>query len=143
MTLIQAMQRRPAVTNPGATLCGAAKQMVSERVSLLPVVANGRLVGTISALDLAGRVIGGGLDPNRRTVRVVMRPDPPACRPEDTLSQVRERMHALRQPALPVIEPNGQLVGLIDLFDIEAAADDGMVAGPEPEMVRRVRGDEL
>jgi len=42
---------------------------------------------------------------------------------------------------LPVVEANGELVGLVDLFDVEDAGDPGMVAGPEPEMAQRVRGD--
>jgi CBS domain-containing protein len=142
LTLIQAMQRRPAVTTPEATLRSAAKQMASERAALLPVVvAGGRLIGTLSALDLTARTIGGGLDPERRTVRAVMRPDPPVCRPTDSLSQVHAQMRALRLPTLPVVEARGELVGLVDLFDIDSAADHGVAAGPEPEMARRVRGE--
>jgi CBS domain-containing protein len=52
-------------------------------------------------------------------------------------------MRELRMPVLPVVEANGELVGLVDLFDVENAADDGMAAGPEPEMVKRVRGEAL
>jgi len=40
-----------------------------------------------------------------------MRPDPPSCRPEDAVAQVRAQMHALRMPTLPVTEANGELVG--------------------------------
>jgi len=143
LTLIQAIDTRPPVTTPDTTLRSAARQMASQRVALLPVVAKGRLVGTLSAFDLTTRTIGGGLDPDRRTVRAVMRPDPPTCRPEDSLAQVRERMRALRTPALPVIEANGELVGLADLFAVEDAEAAGMSAGPEPEMIQRVRGEAL
>jgi CBS domain-containing protein len=116
--------------------------MASELAALLPVVvAGGRLIGTLSALDLTARTIGGGLDPERRTVRAVMRPDPPVCRPTDSLSQVHAQMRALRLPTLPVVEARGELVGLVDLFDIDSAADHGVAAGPEPEMARRVRGE--
>lgn len=66
-----------------------------------------------------------------------MRPDPPSCRPEDTVAQ----MHALRTPTLPVTEANGELVGLVDLFDLKAAEEAGVAAGPEPKMVQRVRGE--
>ena len=52
-----------------------------------------------------------------------------------------QAMHALRMPTHPVTEANGELVGLIDLFDLEAAEDAGVAAGPEPEMVERVRGE--
>lgn len=140
MTLIQTMQRRPAVTTPEATLRSAAKEMASQRTALLPVISKGKLVGTLSAMDVTARSVGGGLDPDRRTVRAVMRPDPPTCRPEDTVDQVYGQMRRLRQSVLPVIEANGELVGLVDLFDIEAAEDAGHVAGPEPDMVKRVRG---
>ncbi|WP_296898777.1 CBS domain-containing protein [Thiohalocapsa sp.] len=141
MTLIQTMQRRPASTTPEATLRSAAKQMASHHCALLPVIARGRLVGTLSALETTARRVGSRMDPDRRTVRAVMRPDPPTCRPEDTVAQVCEQMRALRQPVLPVIEANGELVGLVDLFDIEAAGAAGSVAGPEPDMVKRVRGE--
>lgn len=141
VTLVQAIQMRPTVTTPDTTLRNAAKEMASHRMALLPVVAKGRLVGSLSAYDLTTRVVGGGLDPDRRTVRAIMRPDPPACRPEDTLGQVREQMRDLRTTVLPVVEANGELVGLVDLFDVEDAGDPGMVAGPEPEMAQRVRGD--
>jgi len=138
VTLIQTMQRHPAVTTPEATLRSAAKEMASQRAALLPVISKGKLVGTLSAMDVTARSVGGGLNPDRRTVRAVMRPDPPACRPVD---QVYGQMRRLRQSVLPVIEANGELVGLVDLFDIEAAEDPGKVAGPEPDMVKRVRGE--
>jgi CBS domain-containing protein len=141
MTLIQAMQRRPPATTPNATLRSAARQMASSRAALLPVVDNGRLVGTLSAFDLTARTIGGGLDPDRRTVRAVMRSNPPTCRAEDSLSQVRETMRSHRLSTLPVIEGDGELVGLVDLFAVERAGEAGMAAGPEPDMVERVRGD--
>jgi CBS domain-containing protein len=139
------MQRRPPVTTPDATLRSAARQMASEHTGLLPVIAGGRLVGTLSAFDLAARTVGGNLDADRRTVRAVMRPlsahSQATCRPEERVGAVRERMRRLRQPALPVIEANGELVGLVDLFDLDAAEDAGSAAGPEPEMARRVRGE--
>jgi len=145
VTLVQAMQPCPPVIAPDATLSSAAKQMASNRMPLLPVVHDGRMVGTLSAFDLIGICIADGQcpdqRPDQRKVSAAMRPDPPSCRPEDTLSQVRKQMRALRIPTLPVTDANGKLVGLVDLFDLEAAEDAGVAAGPEPEMVERVRGD--
>ena len=145
MTLVQAMQPCPPVIAPDATLSSAAKQMASNRMPLLPVVHDGRMVGTLSALDLIAISITEASDPDQspdqRKVSGAMRPDPPSCRPEDTVAQVREQMRTLRMPTLPVTGANGELVGLIDLFDLEAAEDAGVAAGPEPEMVERVRGD--
>jgi CBS domain-containing protein len=143
LTLIQALQRRPAVTTPETTLRSAAKQMAKERTSVLPVMAHGRMVGMLSAFDLVARGIADSLDPDQRTVRAVMRPDPPTCGLEAGVRDVRRQMRELRMPVLPVVEANGELVGLVDLFDVENAGDDGMAAGPEPEMVKRVRGEAL
>jgi len=145
VTLVQAMQPRPPVIPPDATLSSAAKQMASNRMALLPVVLRGRMVGTLSAFDLIEICIAERQRPNQqpdqRKVSAAMRPDPPSCRPEDTVAHVREQMHALRMPTLPVTEANGELVGLVDLFDLEVAEDAGVAAGPEPEMVERVRGE--
>jgi len=144
LTLIQAMQRHPAVTTPDATLCSAAKQMASERTSVMPVVVKQqKMVGMLSAFDLVAGTLGGGLDPDRRTVRDLMWPDPATCRAEDSLTQVRDQMLNLRATVLPVVQANGELLGLVDLFDIADAADNGMAAGPEPDMVKRVRGEPL
>ena len=141
MTLVQAMQPGPPVIAPDATLASAARSMASNHISLLPVVARGRLLGTLSAFDLIRCSIAGGLGPDQRTVRAAMRSDPPSCRAEDTVVQVRQQMRELRVQTLPVIEADGALVGLVDLFDIEDAADAGAAAGPEPDMVKRVRGE--
>jgi CBS domain-containing protein len=139
------MQRQPAVTTPDATLRSAARRMAADRVALLPVISDGRLVGTLSALDLmagtAGDESDSDLDLDARSVRTVMRKDPPSCRPEDSLEQVHRLMCDHRVPALPVIDANAELVGLADLFDIEAALDAHAAAGPEPPMVKRVRGE--
>jgi hypothetical protein len=50
-------------------------------------------------------------------------------------------MRELRSVTLPVIAADGELVGLVDLFDVENAADGGTAAGPAPDMVQRVRGE--
>jgi CBS domain-containing protein len=141
VTLIQAIQRHPPVTTPDTTVRSAARQMANERTGLLPVIVQGRLVGTLSALDLAARAVGGNLDPDRRTVRALMRADPPTCRPEDTLEQVHAQMRDLRVTGLPVVEDGAHFVGFADLFDVEAALEAPVAAGPEPEMMRRVRGN--
>lgn len=141
MNLIQVIRRSPPVTTPEATLTRAARLMAAERAPLLPVVAQGRLVGTLSALDLVARTLGAGLDAERCTVRGVMRADPPACHPQDSLDSVCEQMHALKLAVLPVVDAGAALVGLVDLFDVEQARAVRVAAGPEPDMVRRVRGE--
>jgi CBS domain-containing protein len=141
MTLIQAMQRQPAVTAPEATLRGAVRRMTETRMPLLPVLSGERLVGTLSVLDVTAQILVGAPDSDWGQVATLMRTDPPTCRPADSLALVRERLCALRLPALPVIEDEGRLVGLADLFDVQRALDAPSAAGPEPEMVRRIRGE--
>jgi CBS domain-containing protein len=141
MTTIQAMQRAPAITAPDATLRHAARRMTAAGAALLPVVAEGRLVGALSALDLLAGMLDAGLDPDQRSVRTLMHPDPPACSPDDSLERVHSLLRRHRLPALPVVESTGRLVGLATLFDIEEALDATTAAGPEPSMVRRVRGE--
>lgn len=140
MNLIQVIRPQPPVTTAETTLTRAARLMAAERTALLPVLAEGRLVGTLSALDLVARTLGAGLDADRRTVRAVMRSDPPACRPHDSLESVQEQMLELRLTVLPVVDAGAKFLGVVDLFDLERARAAHVAAGPEPEMVQRVRG---
>jgi CBS domain-containing protein len=66
---------------------------------------------------------------------------PAVTTPDATLRHAARRMTAAGTALLPVVESNGRLVGLATLFDIEEALDATTAAGPEPSMVKRVRGE--
>ena len=51
--------RNPIVVSPDSDVVKAAATMASEKINRLPVVEDGKLVGTISRADICSAVLGG------------------------------------------------------------------------------------
>ena len=78
----------------------------------LPVVdRDGSLVGLVSPADLQDALIGPG--DAGQTAQDVMDPDPPTCRPEETLRGVLQRIGDQEVDQLPVVESQNRLRGLL------------------------------
>jgi arabinose-5-phosphate isomerase len=142
MTLVQAMRTDLPILRPDTSLGEAALRMDHARAAMLAVVEDGRVAGSLSALDLLQRVLTGGQNAGVATVGDAMVRNPLCCEPGSTLEQVRALLRTHRQPSVLITEPDGQLVGLIDVFDVLAALDAASAAGPEPDYVKRVRGED-
>lgn len=126
---------------PQSTVEEAIKLFAEERVSGVPVVEDGRLVGIITEgdlifqdadvkapgfLDILGGIVPlGDTDEYRRealksagvTVGEVMTDDPVTVTPEATLAETATIMADRRKKILPVVE-GGRLVGVITRMDI-------------------------
>jgi CBS domain-containing protein len=99
--------------------------MATRAVGMLLVLDQGRRpVGVVTDRDLALRVIGDGRDPGSVTVGDVMTRSPKTVSEiaavEDALALMRT--HAVRR--LPVVSPQGDLVGVVSLDDILALLAD-------------------
>ena len=82
-----------------------------------------RIVGVLGYADL-WKVMGAqALDPGRNA-RDLMRPAPPTCHPDDSLSRALERFQTAGQGRLPVVSPieAGAVVGVISHRDLLAAS---------------------
>lgn len=113
----------------GAPLKEAAVVMTRHRVSGLPVLDSGRLVGIISESDFVSRLAddGDGLISllfGRKEVEVTglvseaMSSDPHTIGPDDSVAVAARRMAERRVKRLPVVESNGRLVGLVSRADL-------------------------
>lgn len=141
MTLIQAMRTdHPAVAVSGS-LSDAAQELEAAECMMLPVMDGTDLVGTVTAQDLVSHGIRAGFDLRDITLREAMNPQPLTCAPEAGLEEVAALLRDRRQPAVLVVETGGRLLGMIDIFSVLSALDRGTAAGPEPDEVKRVRGE--
>ena len=126
---------------PESTVEEAIKLFAEERVSGVPVVEDGRLVGIITEgdlifqdadvkapgfLDILGGIVPlGDTDEYRTealksagvTVGEVMTDEPVTATPEATLAETATIMAERRKKILPVVE-GGRLVGVITRMDI-------------------------
>ena len=141
---------------PTASFKELAVMLRRHRVSALPVVDDDtRLIGIVSEADLLVKEVlngsGGGamagLLPHREqekadgvTAADLMTRLTVTITPEDTVEQAARLMYHLRVKRLPVVDPGGQLVGIVsrsDLLAVYDRPDDMILAEITDDVIRR------
>ena len=121
----------PITLTPGATLNEAAEAMVRNEIHELPVVDSAGIVGIITERDLRalfGQRLRDGdyasIDDARlfRRVDEVMTTDVKGISADTGLGDAARLLADLRVGALPVVNGDGGLVGILSITDVLAAA---------------------
>jgi CBS domain-containing protein len=111
--------REVDVAEPGETVQLAARRMNSRNVGTLMVLdKESRPVGIITDRDLAIRVVGEALDATTTSVAEVMSRAMVSVHEETPIEEALCRMRAGPYRRLPVVDDDGQLVGVVSLDDI-------------------------
>jgi CBS domain-containing protein/rubredoxin len=111
VTALDIMTPDPVTFSPETSVHEAAQTLAENRISGAPVVADGgTIVGIVSEYDLIARA--GGL------VRDVMTHDVVSVPETAPLDRVRAILVARRLKRVPVVNAQGQLVGLISRADL-------------------------
>ncbi len=113
------MTRDPITIGPEESICDAARLMITNKIRRLPVVEGGRLVGIISVADIV-RVMAG-MDFSE-PVGDYMGDETVAVWDETPLSVVGRIMELACVKAVPILNVNNELVGLITDRDLINAA---------------------
>ena len=109
---------RDVVVVPPELLVGAARKIMEQsRIRHLPVVKRGRLVGILSDRDLL-RFEAGDPEGDATLVSEAMTPAPITCTITTTISRVAEIMLEHKIDSIPVVDPSGNLVGLVTSSDL-------------------------
>jgi CBS domain-containing protein len=118
--------------DPDVTVVEAAQRMWRENVGILPIVQDGRVIGVVTDRDLVVRaLVKDGIDPTSMRVMDCATRDPILGRPSWTLERALLVMAEQQIGRLPVVDDNGQLVGLITLSSValrSPKAEGAMVA---------------
>lgn len=115
------MTRDPKCCVPGDNASRAAKLMKIEDIGSLPVCGSRdshRLVGIITDRDLALQIVAEGRDPNSTSIETIMTREPYTCREDEDIETALERMEKNQVRRIPVVDRDGQLVGIISQADI-------------------------
>lgn len=112
-------QRAVVSCAPGLSIGEAAALMAREDVSTLPICDERDLVGILTDKDLRRRVLAPGLDLSV-PVRDVMTPDPVTCALHEPVLTALLTMTRLHIHHLPVVDPAGELAGIVSSSDIMA-----------------------
>lgn len=123
---ISMIMNPPATCNPSDSLETAARIMWDNDCGCVPVRDfAGHLVGMITDRDIcmAAYLQGGTL----RTMYVgsAMSREVFTCRPDNTVAECQEIMRAHQVRRLPVVDGDGQLVGIVSLNDVVRTAATG------------------
>lgn len=125
-----------------------AQRMQSENVGSMPVVENHhtkKLIGILTDRDLAVRVVGASRDATNTCVSDVMTPKPVVCHPGDDLDSTIEVMASHQIRRIPVVDENGQVVGIIAQADVATRLNNQVKTGrmigqiSQPDLVASVK----
>lgn len=118
MQINEVLTPDPRSIGPDATLTQAAQMMKSLCVGMLPVCANGRLMGTITDHDIVVRALATGAKPDNTAVRQTMTREAAYCFDDEDVMEAALLMKHRQTRSLPVINRDQQLVGVVTLDDL-------------------------
>jgi CBS domain-containing protein len=102
----------------------AAGIMWNHDLGCLPVLnAANEIVGMITDRDICMACYTQGLPPRNIRVSSVMSQAVFSCRPDETVSDVAEKLSSHQVRRLPVLESDGKLVGMVSLHDLAREAE--------------------
>jgi acetoin utilization protein AcuB len=121
------MSREVITVSPKTTVLQAGEMMVERSIRRMPVVEDGKLVGIVTYGDVRGARASSAtsfdvwelsLLLSRLTIGEIMTPNPVTVSPDDTIGRAAQLLLKYMIGGLPVIDRDGQLVGIITESDI-------------------------
>jgi CBS domain-containing protein len=109
-----------ALLPPTATVMDAVRQMAMKHVGAVVIGLDGRAEGIFTERDLLMRVVARGLDPESTPITSVMTRDPETVSPDQQAIDALNRMHERGFRHLPVAGPDGRVVGIVSIRDLNA-----------------------
>jgi CBS domain-containing protein len=122
----EVMTPSPETVESGSTAVDAAKRMKQANAGMIPVVQNGRLVGTVTDRDIAVRVVAEGKDPQTTTVGEIASTEVVTVEPDLDLSEALKLMARHQVRRVPVVEGDS-VIGVIAQADVAKEADERQV----------------
>src|SRR5712691_7451516 len=108
----------PVITiSPDATVSSAMKEMKRNEISSLIVPLPDAGFGIVTQRDVVGKVVAAGLDPQVVSVSEICTSPVATISPGTSLRECSARMMDLKVRRLPVVDDQGQPLGIITETD--------------------------
>ena len=121
-TIQEVMTRDVQTISTQDTVQRAAQLMDELNVGAIPVVDVGKLVGMVTDRDITVRSVAIGQDPTTTRVNDVMSTDVRTCTIEQSVEDVLAQMADVQIRRVPVVDGNGQVIGIVSLGDVVTKA---------------------
>jgi len=105
---------------PTATVLEATRRMNHHKIGALVVMNEGKMVGIFTERDVLRRVVASQLDCSTVPVFDVMTAELTTCSPDCEIEEIAEIMRSRRIRHVPVLDDEGNLLGLISIGDVNA-----------------------
>ena len=115
MMVSEVMTRGVRAVSPHASAETAARAMDEWDMAFVPVCEDGKLVGVVTARDLAVRTIARGLPASSTPVGYLMSANPCCCYEDESYDDVLRGMDSRVPRRIPVVDRARRLVGLLSL----------------------------
>jgi CBS domain-containing protein len=112
------MIRDPLTIDAEATLLAAAELMRDANVGMLPVIEDDLLRGVITDRDLVIRAMARDVRPSEARVGDCLSEPAQCAEPDWTVEEAMEAMARQQVGRLPVIDPRGNVVGVVTLSSL-------------------------
>lgn len=123
MNVGQVMTSNPQHLSPSASMLDAAYLMKSMDVGCVPVVSDGRLLGLVTDRDIVVRGLAGDLGLDAQLVEIMSK-DLLSVEPDEDVVEVFALMEKEQIRRLPVVDGEGNLVGIVSLGDLATRTQD-------------------
>jgi CBS domain-containing protein len=120
----EVMTSDPRSVSPDAPVADASRIMRDEDTGIVPIVEDGKLIGTITDRDIVVRLIAESRDASSAIVRDIASTDLVTVDPQQDLDEALRLMAQHQVRRLPVVEEDGRLVGILSQADVAREAQD-------------------
>ncbi len=124
MKVKDVMHKGAAFVAPDTLVSEIAKRMRDNDIGVMPVTADGHLVGIVTDRDITCRAVADGKDSGRLTAKDVMSGKVVCCSPDDDVAKAIKTMETKRIRRMPVTDSAENMVGILSLGDISHKVGD-------------------
>ncbi|MBE0448507.1 MAG: CBS domain-containing protein [Actinobacteria bacterium] len=135
MKINEIMTKDPETAQVTDSIMDVASMMRDLNVGFMPIMDGDMLVGCVTDRDITIRAVAEGMDTANASVGEIMSTELHVVSPDTDLDDAAHIMEEFQIRRLPVVNENGNLVGVVSLGDIAVRTKELEEAGEILEVI--------